>query len=230
VALAAAINETNFHFVCANRPPALVLAHELGHFLQVLTLGEQQRPTTKPTKAELNSSMESSKAVIMRNCINTPPNNGDGLFAEIWNLNDPTEMFNILPIANPPIGQLSCGDGILIAEAFAYLNADRHPSLNFSSFTSGDVIRINAGNAHQYVFTRMSHLNPDVVIERFMSLTSEEKQNFMECCARLLRTVTGKVEICTPSPAVPTTSGSGNQTEDQDSISSEDINWSDGDD
>jgi hypothetical protein len=193
VLLARKQNQNELNFVNVRVPPAIVLAHELGHFLWGITIKEDTHVAKSLyIRAQERARKEYDK--IFKNFVTDTPTTASKVFIGSWNHGNYLETVNILPLADIPsagnVVGLRYSDGIFIGEA---LNStwDANQKPQFTDFQNNNVT-VNYATLPAGNFVRFGHSSSGKFWREFNSLNSTEKKSFNELVTRLLSKI--KVE------------------------------------
>jgi hypothetical protein len=180
-------NKNELAFVKVKVPPAIVLAHEFGHFLWGLTVCHD---TTASSKLIQRVQREAKKEYdkIFRDFTVTNNTKGSRLFIGSWNHGNYLETVNILPIADIPsatnVVDLRYSDGMFVGEALnSTWNANQKPQFTDSK---GNNVNVNYNALPVENFIRFGHSSSGKFFREFNSLGSNEQKEFKTLVNKLI--------------------------------------------
>jgi hypothetical protein len=182
-------NKNEPAFINVRVSPAIVLAHELGHFLWALTVRHDDTTSSpKLLNARVQQMAEEEYNKIFNNIVFNGKKKVNKLFIDSWNYGNFVETVNILPLADissaTNVVGLRYSDGIFIGEALSSTwNADQKPQ--FTNF-KGNGANVTHDNLLPGNFVRFSHMVSKNFSKRFNKLKSEEKKAFKSLVNQLL--------------------------------------------
>jgi hypothetical protein len=176
-------------FLRVDVPPAIVLAHELNHFLYAL-----ERCSNVPGRDLITAMNGEAKRVecetIFRDIVVDPENRpAEMAFSNLWNHGKFSEVANILPMANilKDDGRLNYSDGIVIGEAL--LSGALGDQIRFFDSAS-NAENINYWDLTAENFIRFSHASSEEFFDEFNNLTADEQDEFRKLVQNLLSKIT----------------------------------------
>jgi hypothetical protein len=182
-------------FVGVAIPPALDLAHELGHFLYALN-------TPRVAANTVYGSVESRAQADYKTIFAGIPLTKLKEFSDLWKHGIFSEAVNILPSASMGVGGFLYSDGIMIGEALNVWVAGDHRRPQFFTLTDAAGMAtavappgLNLTNAAGHLlpsssFIRFSHRNSAGFCSVFNILTTNAKTQFRALVERLLNKIT----------------------------------------
>jgi hypothetical protein len=173
-------------FVGVKIPPAIDLAHELGHFLYALK--------TPPGGGNLGNRMQTRAqgeyGTILGGIITLPPATpAEIAFEDLWNGGNFVEAVNILPAADIlPHNQnrLRYSDGIMIGEALSVWQSTAVEYPQFFDLATKMTVAINRRRLSPESFVRFSHGSAMRFHNVFTRLSVPEQGNFKDLVRKLL--------------------------------------------